>query len=155
MALVTVLVVVSAVSRYLFAYPLPDAFDVSRLLLGAAIMWGFASVGYRGSHIKVDLIAEVLPRQARRWIDSFAWSLLLLFTCLLTWKMFARVVSAAQSGESTMDLRQPAWPFMALIWVGVAVSIIAIVARLILLVTGRGTLEHFDDVDTEAEDTAT
>ena len=83
MALITVLVVASAISRYLFANPLPVAFDISRFLLGAAIMWGFASVGYRGSHIKVDLLAEALPQGVRRWIDTFAWSVLLLFTCLL------------------------------------------------------------------------
>ena len=135
MGLVTLLVVASAVGRYLFAYPLPDAFDMSRLLLGAAIMWGFASVGYRGSHIKVDLFAEQLPAGVRRWVDAFAWTVLLFFTVLLAWKMFGRVSSAAMSNESTMDLRLPAWPMMGLIWLGVAVSLPAILARLILIVT--------------------
>ncbi len=147
MGLVTLLVVASAVGRYLFAYPLPDAFDMSRLLLGAAIMWGFASVGYRGSHIKVDIFAEMLPLRKRRWVDAFAWSVLLIFTALLAWKMFGRVSSAAVSNESTMDLRLPAWPMMGLIWLGVAVSLPAILARLILIVTGRGTLDHFESIE--------
>jgi TRAP-type C4-dicarboxylate transport system permease small subunit len=150
MGLVTVLVVASAVGRYLFAYPLPDAFDLSRLLLGAAIMWGFASVGYRGSHIKVDLVAEMLPRGPRRWIDTIAWGVLLFFTALLAWKMFGRISSAAISNESTMDLRMPAWPLMGFIWLGVMVSLPAILARLILIVTGRGTLDHFENVDVAA-----
>lgn len=147
MALVTVLVVVSAVARYAFAAPLPDAFDLSRYLLGATILWGFASVGYRGSHIKVDIVAEMLPPGPRRWIDSLAWTVLLLFTLLLAWKMFDKVVSAARSGEATMDLRLPAWPFYALIWAGVAVSILAILARLGIVASGRGSLDHFDPVD--------
>lgn len=151
MGLVTVLVVASALGRYLFAYPLPDAFDMSRLLLGAAIMWGFASVGYRGSHIKVDLLAEQLPKTPRRWIDAFAWSVLLIFTLLLAWKMFGRVSSAAVSNESTMDLRLPAWPMMGLIWLGVAVSIPAILARLILIVSGRGSLDHYESLDVKDE----
>lgn len=155
MGLITVLVVVSAVSRYLFAYPLPDAFDLSRFLLGAAIMWGFASVGYRGSHIKVDLLAEALPDGVRRWIDTFAWSVLLLFTCLLAWKMFDRVSSAGRSGEATMDLRIPAWPFLGLIWAGVAVSILAVLARLIVVASGRGTLDHYETVEiAEGDDVA-
>ncbi|AZQ68123.1 TRAP transporter small permease [Silicimonas algicola] len=152
MGLVTLLVVASAIGRYLFAYPLPDAFDLSRLLLGAAIMWGFASVGYRGSHIKVDLLAEWVRPGTRRWIDTFAWTVLLIFAALLTWKMFGRVSSAAGSGESTMDLRMPAWPMMALIWLGVAVSLPAILARLILIVTGRGTLDHFESIETGEPD---
>lgn len=151
MGMVTLLVVASAIGRYLFAYPLPDAFDMSRLLLGAAIMWGFASVGYRGSHIKVDLVAERLPGSARRWVDAFAWTVLLIFTVLLAWKMLGRVSSAAASNESTMDLRLPAWPMMGLIWLGVAVSLPAILARVLLIVTGRGSLDSYESIDVEEE----
>jgi TRAP-type C4-dicarboxylate transport system permease small subunit len=151
---ITVLVVASAVSRYLFAYPLPDAFDLSRLLLGAAIMWGFASVGFRGSHIKVDLFAEAVPGRVRRWIDTFAWSVLLLFTCLLAWKMFDRVASAGRSGEATMDMRIAAWPFLGLIWAGVAVSIVAVFARLVLVASGRGTLDPYEDLEVAEGDDA-
>lgn len=151
MALITVLVVASAAGRYLFAWPLPDAFDLSRLLLAAAIAWGFASVGYRGSHIKVDLIAEVLHPRLRRWVDSFAWTVLLIFTCLLVWMMFTRVESAGLSNESTMDLRLPVWPFMGLIWLGFVVSVPAILARLLIVVSGRSSLDHFDPADRPEE----
>lgn len=151
MGVITIVVVVSAIGRYLFSFPIPDAFDMSRLLIGAAIMWGFASVGYRGSHIKVDIISEIMPRKAQRWIDTFAWAVLLLFTCLLAWKMLGRVLSAAKSGEATMDLRFPAWPIMGLIWAGVAVSILTILARLILVATGRTSLDHFETIDVADE----
>lgn len=148
MALITVVVVVSAVGRYLFSYPIPDAFDLSRLMLGAAIMWGFASVGYRGSHIKVDIVAELVPKSVRRWTDTFAWAVLLVFTGLLTWKMLERVMSASRSGEATMDLRIPAWWVMALIWAGVAVSVLTVLARLILVATGRAGLDQFETAET-------
>ena len=154
MALITLLVVASAVGRYLFAVPIPDAFDLGRLLLGAAIMWGFASVGYRGSHIKVDLVAEVLPAHVRRWTDAMAWTVLLCFTVVLAWKMFGRVTSAAGSGEATMDLRLPAWWFLALIWAGVLVSLPAILARLIIVATGRGTLDHYEKAEAAQDEDA-
>lgn len=149
LAAITVLVVASAIGRYLFATPIPDAFDLSRLLIGAAIMWGFASVGYRGSHIKVELFAEMLPARIRRVVDLFAWTALLLFTGLLCWKMLARVMSARTSGEATMDLRLDAWPVMALIWAGVCVSLFTILARLILIATGRGSLDAFEKLERE------
>jgi len=151
MGLVTVIVVASAAGRYLFARPLPDGFDGSRYLLAAAIAWGFASVGYRGSHIKVDIVAEILPPLLRRIVDAFAWIVLLVFTCALVWMMLARVQSAGVSGEATMDLRLPAWPFMALIWAGFLASIPAILARLIFVVTGQGSLDHFDPADAVEE----
>ncbi|MBO6718601.1 MAG: TRAP transporter small permease [Rhizobiaceae bacterium] len=147
LAAITILVVVSAAGRYLFSMPIPDAFDLSRLLIGAAIMWGFASVGYRGSHIKVELFADMLPPAFQRAVNLFAWGVLLVFTVLLCWKMGARVLSAQASGEATMDLRLSAWPVMALIWGGVLVSIFTILARLILIATGRGTLDAYEKLE--------
>ena len=139
---VTILIVISAIGRYLFTWPVPDAFDLSRLLIGASIMWGFASVGYRGGHIKVDLFAEMMSPRVRRIVDIFAWAMLLFFVVLLTWKMFDRVESAMRSHEATFDLRISVWPFMALIWIGTAATICTVVMRLYLIATGRGELEH-------------
>jgi len=138
---VTILIVVSTAGRYLFAWPVPDAFDLSRLFLGACIMWGFASVGYRGGHIKVDMFVEMMPSRARRIVNTFAWAVLLFFVVLLAWKMFDRVESAMRSNESTFDLQIRVWPIMSLIWVGVAVSVVTVFVRLYLVATGRGKLE--------------
>ena len=85
LAAITVLVFVSAIGRYAFAAPIPDAFDVSRLMLGVAVLWGFAIVGYRGAHIKVDLVAEVVPARLCFWLDVIASLVLLLFTAALAW----------------------------------------------------------------------
>ncbi|WP_157018144.1 TRAP transporter small permease [Mesorhizobium xinjiangense] len=147
LAAITLLIVASAIGRYVFAAPIPDAFDISRFLLGAAILWGFASVGFRGSHIKVDIFAEMMPAGLRRVVDIFAWSVLLVFAALLSWKMWDRVLSAAASGEATFDLRLPAWPMMALIAAGAAVSIVAIVARILIIARGEGGLDAFEDAE--------
>ncbi|MFZ2102630.1 MAG: TRAP transporter small permease, partial [Oricola sp.] len=131
----------------LFSWPIPDAFDISRLLIGACIMWGFASLGYRGGHIKVDLFAEMMPPKLRRYVDVFAWSMLLFFVVLLTWKMFERVQSAMRSNEATFDLRIPVWPLMAIIWAGTAITIVTVLVRLYLVATGRGELEHSEKTE--------
>lgn len=148
LGIITLLIVVSAIGRYALAVPVPDAFDVSRLLIGAAIVWGFASVGYRGSHIKVDLLVELLSERNRRVIDIVAWTVLLLFTIVLCFKMFDRLMSAAQSGEATFDLRLPVWPFIALVFAGAVASVLTISARIVLMASGQGTLDNFEPVDT-------
>ena len=107
LAVITVLVFASAIGRYAFAAPIPDAFDVARLMLGVAMLWGFASVGYRGAHIKVDLVAELLPARARLWLDVTAALVLLLFTVLLAWMRLGRVESAYASSEATWT--HPPW----------------------------------------------
>lgn len=148
---ITLLVVASAIGRYLLSWPIPDAFDLSRLLLGAAIMWGFASVGFRGSHIKVDLVAEMLSPRWRRIVDASAWLTLLLFTCLLAYKIDDRMWGAMASGEATFDLRIPAWYFYALILAGVVVSILTTAVRLVMVLRGEG-LEHFETIDAAGAD---
>jgi C4-dicarboxylate transporter, DctQ subunit len=144
---VTILIVVSTIGRYGFSYPIPDAFDLSRLLIAACIMWGFASVGYRGGHIMVDMFAEMMPASIRRYVDIFSWSVLLLFVVLMTWKIFERVLSAMRSNEATFDLRILVWPILLLIWIGVATSMVTISVRIYLLIVGKGELESSDDAE--------
>ncbi len=141
LGLCTILIVAAAIGRYAFTYNIPDSFDVSRLLIGACIMWGFASVGYRGGHITVDIFVEMLPERARRWVELLAWLVLLFFVILLTWKMFNRVDSAMRSNEATFDLRLPVWPLMGLIWLGTAISMLTITVRLFLLAIGKAVPE--------------
>ncbi|SDY60846.1 TRAP transporter small permease [Citreimonas salinaria] len=143
LALVTLTVFVSAIGRYLFASPIPDSFDVSRLLLGLAIAWGFAVLGFRGGHICVDLLAEALPSGPRRWVEVLAQAVLLIFTVLLAWKVLSRVESAYASGEATFDLRLPVWPLVAGIWAGFAAAVVTTAAGLVVLLKG-GRLEGLD-----------
>jgi C4-dicarboxylate transporter, DctQ subunit len=142
LAAITVLVFASALGRYAFAAPIPDAFDVARLMLGVAMLWGFASVGYRGGHIKVDLVAELLPARARLWLDVAASLVLLLFAVLLGWMLLGRVESAYQSNEATFDLRLPVWPWLALIWLGVLASVVTVTSRIVLVLLGVAPVDR-------------
>lgn len=149
LAVVTLLIVASAVGRYLFTAPIPDSFDLSRLLIGAAVMWGFAALGYRGSHIKVEILADALPPRIKRVVNALAWSLVLLFVVLLAWKMFGRVESAFGSGEATFDLRILVWPLLGLIWAGTAAAVVTVAVRLVLIVWRGEPLDHAERIDIE------
>ncbi|TCK16391.1 TRAP transporter small permease [Marinobacterium mangrovicola] len=134
---VTLLIVLSAIGRYGFAAPIPDSFDLSRLVLGVAIIWGFASLGFRDSHIKVSISSHMFSKSVTRWIEVFAWTLLLIFTAVLAWKMFGKFLSSHASGETTFDLRIPLWPFVFAIWLGLVGAIITTLYRIIQIVTRR------------------
>lgn len=147
LGLVTVLIFASAIGRYIFASPIPDAFDLSRLLLGVAIAWGLASLGFHGTHIKVDLLAQALPSILQRAMNAVAWAVLLGFTALLVWKIGERLQSAFASGDVTMDMRLPHWAFFLGIWLGLVAALFTTVVRLWLIaVQGRG-LGEFESVD--------
>jgi TRAP-type C4-dicarboxylate transport system permease small subunit len=124
----TLLVVAAAVGRYTQQFTIPDAFDISRYLLGACIGWGFASLGYRGGHIAVDLLYEPLGPGGRRALNLMAWALLLVFTVLLAYMMFFRLGSAYLSNEATFDLQLRVWPLIGLVWLGFASSVVTTLA---------------------------
>lgn len=147
LGLVTVLIFVSAIGRYVFASPVPDTFDVSRLVLGVAIAWGLASLGFHGTHIKVDLLAHTVPAVVQRTMNAIAWAVLLGFTILLTWKIWERLQSALAGGDVTMDLRLPHWPFFLGIWLGLVAALFTTSVRLWLIARhGRG-LGEFDGIE--------
>lgn len=151
LGVVTLLVFVSAIGRYLFTFPIPDSFDLSRLLLGVAVMWGLASIGFRGGHIAVDIVAQVVPPRVGRIMEAFGWLVLLVFTAVFAYKLLGRVESAQASHESTFDLRWPVWPWLAFAWAGVAVSVITVAARLLYLMTGAERQTPDPDDHTPAE----
>jgi TRAP-type C4-dicarboxylate transport system, small permease component len=137
LAIVTVVIFASAIGRYLFAYPIPDSFDIARLLLGITVMWGFAVLGFSGRHITVDLLAEAVRPAFRPAIDVFAQAVLLLFSVLLAWKIFSRLASAYASHEATFDLRLPVWPFIGIIWIGALMAVAMALLRFGMLAAGR------------------
>lgn len=149
LGLVTVMIVLSSIGRYGFSRPLPDVFDLSRLLLGVAIAWGMASVAWHGTHIKVDLLAQALSPAARRWINALAWTVLLAFTAAMTWKIGERVVDAMSAGDTTMDLRLPHWPFFAALWGGLVAALFATSVRLWRIVRHGTDLGEFDGIDAD------
>lgn len=123
---VMLLIVATTAGRYVFGRAISDAFDLSQLLIGACIMWGLASVGYRGGHITVDLLYEVVGERLRTVINLIAWFVLMSFTVMLTVMLYHRVASAFASHEATFDLRLSVWPFLLLIWIGCAVSVVTV-----------------------------
>lgn len=130
LAVITVLIFVSALARYLFAWPIPDAHDLSSLFLGIAILWGLACVSWRNDHIAVDIVWLVCPRWLQRAMDILGQLLVALFIGLFAWKLLERIDSVMAAGEYTMDLRLAIWPFYALAWLGVLAALLLTLARL-------------------------
>lgn len=137
LGVITLLVFLGAVMRYLFTMPIPDGFDLSRLFLGCAVLWGLASATFHDSHIRMDVLWQLLSPAMRRRIDLFANAVTLVAVAIFAWMLLTKVHTVYLSHEATFDLRLPIWPFYALAWLGVAAALIAALARLYLLATGR------------------
>lgn len=134
LAVVTLLVFVSVFLRYLFAWGIPDAHDFSRLLLGILIFWGMAVASYRGDHITVDLLWSAASPRYQRAIDVLAAVITLAAMAVFTVMMAVKVWNNWLDHELTYDLRVPIWPYYFLAWLGLAASIVLLIARTFRLV---------------------
>lgn len=152
LGMTTVIIFVSALGRYVFATPVPDAFDLSRLTLAVAIIWGLASLGFRGNHIKVDLLSHMVRPSVRRYMDLTAWITLLIFTALLAWKIGERAWSQFPTGEVTMDLRIPHWPFLGIIVLGLIAAICTTTNRIWRIWRYNEGLDAFETIEGEPDE---
>lgn len=129
LCLAMLIVTVSALGRYLLTMPVPDAFDISRLLIGAAIAWGLAAVELRATHIRLELFAGPPRSLIGKAITVFGWAVALVFAAVVCWTMWGKVQGAFQHTTVTSDLRLPLWPFYVLIWGGIAAVVVAVLLR--------------------------
>jgi TRAP-type C4-dicarboxylate transport system permease small subunit len=141
LAVVTALMFVSVFLRYLFSWSIPDSYDFMRLMLGVVVLWGIASVSYRGEHITVDLIWGMLPRGARKAMDIFSTTVTLVAIGFFAWMMGTKVLSTRTDNVLTYDLQLPVWVYYLVAWIGLAAAVVLLAVRLVRLVTQPDTLE--------------
>jgi TRAP-type C4-dicarboxylate transport system permease small subunit len=120
---------IAVLLRNLFAYSIPDSYDIGRLMLGILIFWGIAATSYRGTHITVDLVWANVGPKWQRTIDVFATLVLLFVVTVQTWTLLDKTTSTYADNLQTADLRLPFWPFYALAWAGDVSAVILIAVR--------------------------
>jgi TRAP-type C4-dicarboxylate transport system permease small subunit len=129
LAALTTLVFLSVTIRYLFNWPLPDAFDFTRMLLCIAVFWGIAAASGRDDWVRADVLWEFMGPRTRAWVDRFGRLLILLFFLALCWKTLEKVIDVRRTGESTSDTRTLLWPFLAIAWSATILALAGIVAH--------------------------
>ena len=95
---------IAVLLRNLFAYSIPDSYDIGRLMLGILIFWGIAATSYRGTHITVDLVWGNVGPRYQRMIDVFATLVLLFVVTVQTYTLFDKVMTTRADNVLTFDL---------------------------------------------------
>ena len=133
LAVVTLLTFVSVILRYFFSWGIPDAYDVTSLMLGILIFWGMAAASYRGDHITVDLLWGAMPPLVQRAMDVFAAIVTLVGLVAFTWMFAEKVLNTRAAGTGTFDLRQPVWIYYFVAWIGLAAAVLLLLLRTLRL----------------------
>lgn len=142
---VTLIIFSAAMARYVFHAAIPDAFDLSRLLLAVGVMWGLAAATYKDSHIRVDVVWMLMPRRMQWIVDIFAELVLFAFLVLFAWMFFTTLTNVQASNEQTFDLRLQVWPAYALGWAGLVAAVLMGLLRLIRLFTSSASAHGLEN----------
>lgn len=122
LGLVIVLTAISVGGRYLFRVPIPDVYDLTRLLHGVAISFGLVLATRGRGHIQVDLLYGALPAGMRRAFSLAADVIVAAVIGLLAWQLWGNVYDLMATGETTVMLQLPLWPFAVFIGLGISLT---------------------------------
>ena len=126
-----VLTVVDVVGRYLFASPVPGAFEATEVMLVLVIFAGLPVVTARGEHVTVRLALDALPARLRTGLEA-VWELAVaVLLAGAAWLLYGRGVTLAGYGDTTVLLRIPLAPVAYAMAALAAVAAVVAVVRIV------------------------
>lgn len=126
-----VLTSVSSFGRYFLSAPIPDEYEISRLLLGVVICMGVASAFTYDEHIQLDIFWGSMPQGVKNWLSGLGISVCMLATAGFSWALAVKVLDSYDSELRTVDLGLPIWVFHALAWLASLMIVLVLVAKLV------------------------
>lgn len=129
--------VADVVMRYLFGAPITGVLDLTELGLVLVTFLGMAYCGRSGGHVAVDLLGALAPRRVLRWTDAFIRLACAALFALLAWESLNQSRLAAASGEASMLLLIPHYPFFAVIALGAALYAVVLLLQAVDAARGR------------------
>lgn len=132
------LTVVDVIGRYVFAKPVPGAFEATEVMLALAVFAGLPIVTARGEHVQVRLLLAALPGRMQRLLErtwDVALTLLLAGAAKL---LYAHAAALSAYGDATMLLQIPLAPVaFALATLSAAAAVVAAGRLVLTLRRGR------------------
>lgn len=106
------LVLIDIVGNKLFKTPLTGGIELVSLLSVVAISFAIAQTQIAHGHIEVEMLVTKLPRTAQKVISTIVHCLGIGLFVILAWQSYTYGVALQASGEVSMTLRIPYYPFV-------------------------------------------
>ena len=87
--------------------PIFGTYEIIEFLLAAAAFLAIPEVFLRDQHITIELIDQVVPESAVRWLKLIGTFVALVFVALLTWHMTQPAREFIEFNDVTIDLHLP------------------------------------------------
>jgi len=131
MMLVTV---ADVIGRRLFNHPVKGSYELSEFMLVIVVYFNLASCELRDGNVTIDLLVSRFRKRTQSIINSFAYVLFLLISCLLTWRLFVYGINEV-GGYHTTVLQIPIFPFPLIAALGCFLLSFVVLVRLLLFLS--------------------
>mgnify|MGYP006281536785 FL=1 len=116
---ITALVLLEVIARYLFNAPTTWANEVNQYLLCALVMFGGGYTLGRYGHTRVDILHVRFSKKRQALVEIFVGVCVLVIAGPILWYGVMLTFEAFQSGQTSVSAAQlPLWPSMATVPLG-------------------------------------
>jgi TRAP-type C4-dicarboxylate transport system permease small subunit len=124
--------------RY-FRHPIPGTYEVVGFLGALVVCFYLAHTSHGRGHIAVDFLFVKLSEKKQLLMEGFnSFVCIGLFGCI-TWQMFLYGFNSQRSGEVSMTLQLPMYPFIYGVAAGCLLLTFVLILRFLFLVISRET----------------
>jgi TRAP-type C4-dicarboxylate transport system permease small subunit len=100
------------VTLRLFRRPVPGTYEIIGFLGTVVIAFSLAYTSLEKGHIAVELLVEKLPRRIRAGVESVTSLIGAALFALITWQSMAYAADLKHSGEVSVTLTMPIYPYI-------------------------------------------
>lgn len=106
-----VLTCADVVLRY-FRMPIPGTYELVCFFGALAVGFAMAHTSVQQGHVAVSVITQLLPSRVQDWLDAVTGVFSLIFFALVGWQSFRYAGQLHASGEVSLTLQLPFYPFV-------------------------------------------
>jgi TRAP-type C4-dicarboxylate transport system permease small subunit len=117
-AFMMLLTTVDVLGRYFFNSPVLGAYEITEYLMLIMVFSFLAFAQSNKAHINVDIVYNRLPARLQRVFERFNHIVCLLMMILVTWKSAQRILELKRTGEASLLLKIPDYPFAVFLVIG-------------------------------------
>lgn len=112
LAAMVLLTTADVIGRYFLNRPLPGAFELTELAMGAMVFFSLPLVTLRRQQVTVDLLEHAVPRAWRRAQQALFDLVAALCAAVVTWQLWGKAGQMAAAGETTATLQIAVYPLV-------------------------------------------
>ncbi|WP_419660966.1 DctQ2: C4-TRAP dicarbooxylate transporter [Desulfosarcina variabilis str. Montpellier] len=118
LALMMLLTTADVLGRYFFNAPVLGAYEITEYLMLIMVFSFLALAQSQKAHINVDIVFNRLPAWLQQICERFNHIVCLLVMILVTWKSAQRIAELKTTGEASLLLKIPDYPFAIFLVIG-------------------------------------